>query len=90
MIKLGLKTLSTSLIRYPRIKFIKIKEYPQMEGLSESLQNLKFGVPEQFLHKLEAKNAFGDLLRVRYVLEHPNEFFDKVGVVAGWSKTVRF
>lgn len=76
--------------RFPFYRFIKIKEYPiTMEPAEKTPENTIFGVPKDLSKKYECKSAFGNQLRLQYVLKYPEEFFDNVGIVAGWSKTCR-
>lgn len=61
-----------------------------METAQKESSNIVYGVPKDLLTKYECKHSFGEQIRIQYVLKHPEELFDKTGIVAGWSKTCRY
>lgn len=46
-------------------------------------------VEERFYQKPQSKHIIGEILRIDHVLKNCEEYFETIGVVAGWSRTVR-
>jgi len=46
-------------------------------------------VEERFHAKPIPKYGIGEILRIEHVVKHAEEYYDKVGIVAGWARTLR-
>mgnify|MGYP003577404060 CR=1 FL=1 len=46
-------------------------------------------VEERFYAKAVPKNSIGEILRIEHVVKNAEQYFDTVGVVAGWARTLR-
>jgi len=46
-------------------------------------------VEERFYAKPVPKHAIGEILRVEHIVKNADKYFDTVGVVAGWARTLR-
>jgi hypothetical protein len=46
-------------------------------------------VEERFFKKSIPKFNIGEILRVEHIIKTPEEYYDKEGIVAGWSRTLR-
>lgn len=46
-------------------------------------------VEERFFKKPLPKFNIGEILRIEHIVKNPDQYYDKEGIVAGWSRTLR-
>lgn len=87
-----LKTNSKKLEAKPnKINIIPVKvDFPlpdKIDGIEHRL-NLKgsYELPEHFLKKNKPQHLVGKTLRLAYLMEHWEEYVDKVVTVVGWAR----